>query len=233
MKKILLFLIGIAVLAVCFCAAFSARFYFTGNECDHNYYRSDYVEASVGKEGYEEYTCSECGKTYTEVIPALKSSEIEQPESGSGEPEQEEEKAEEEDTQVNLLDLPFYSTSEDYNDPFEYETDIQDLDGWRHKDCYSVLCTYDEGIDACFTRWELDGAYNTLCGTICLRDKSVNWLEFYDGNDLIYTTDKISEENTSTSFEIDVRDVEYLTMYCYSDQVSWIIADDIILTKSE
>lgn len=202
-------------------------------ECTHNYYLSDYVAATAQENGYNEYTCSNCGDSYEEVIPALGEENPQEAES--------QEKQEEEPSiarNVPLFSLPVYSSSDDnvVND-IRYEADILDIDGYHHKDCYQICCSRFENIP-CYRRWELQGKYSQVSGTIYMRqgEDTSFWLEFYDGEQLIHTTKRLSKETTVVSFDFDVTDVNFLTMYawCEGSEGAWIIADNIyISTKTE
>lgn len=192
--------------------------------CEHDYHRSDYVAATAEENGYEEFTCSKCGNSYREVIPAVDSSSV----SGS---------SAEEDTgstgnQLVLFSMPVYSSE---IEP-EYESDILDSEGWHHKDCYS-LCCGDKEYTTNYIRWELDKKYSTVSGSIYLENTPKYgryWLVFCDETDTpVFTTENLNSSTSSTEFEFDVSGVKFLTMYAYCQDVDhhWIIADNIYITK--
>ena len=72
----------------------------TEKVCDHHYYLSGYTAATSSSNGYQEFTCSECGSTYRETIPmdhtAGASSQTSKPDLTRK-------------RSVNLFDLPVYS----------------------------------------------------------------------------------------------------------------------------
>lgn len=192
-------------------------------ECSHNYYLSDYSAASSSKNGYNLFTCSECGNTYKETIPATDASGTETNSSKKS------------SSQVPLLSLPVYSQSNDIVSIVEYKSSTEDIDAWKHTDCYTICCEDSNTSLENFLRWELDEQYSTVSGTIYMKQGADNsyWLTFYDGDKLLYTTSRLTSENTSVSFEFNVSNVEYLTMYAWLDGLSyngcWIIADNIYI----
>jgi len=77
-----------------------------------------------------------------------------------------------------------------------------------------------------------------VTGTVYMRQGNSNsyWLEFYDGEQLIFTTPRLSATNTKVEFSFDVTGVEYLTMYGRKEGATagtWIIADPIHITTVE
>ena len=197
----------------------------SSNECDHEYYFSDYKPASVKENGYEEYSCLNCGDVYREVIPMLE--------------ETSDQKISAEETTAkkqNLLALPIYSKSGDnVVDPVSFEADILDIEGYHHKNCYQILCVDPIG-ETEYQRWELNGEYKEVEGTIYMRQGNSStsyWLEFYSGSELLYTTERLSKESTEVSFLFSVENVEFFSMCCRCEgsNGSWIIADQITISK--
>ena len=198
--------------------------------CNHNYYLSDYTEATTSTTGFKKFTCSGCGSSYQEVIPIkTANTPMEVPQNTTDIPEETTPDLTRKRS-VNLFDLPVYSCDEGYVDSLCYRAEETDVDGWKHKDCY-IICGSE------FARWyryELNGKYSTVSGTIFDYASSggSGWLEFYDGEDFLAATPKVDSETTSVEFEIDITGVEYLTVHFRATEPgTWMIADDILLTK--
>lgn len=193
-------------------------------QCEHQFYRSDYVAPTELENGYDEYTCLNCDKTYQEVIPA------------EGQAETKEESSDPSSHTLDLLSFPAYSSSDSTAIAhLQYEAEILDFDNWKHENCYQICCGFS---DDCFRRWELNGGYSEVTGTIYMRQGNSNsyWLEFYDAEQLIFTTPRLSATNTKVEFSFDVTDVEFLTMYGRKEGATagtWIIADPIQITTAE
>ena len=198
--------------------------------CNHNYYLSDYTDATTSNNGFKKFTCSGCGSSYQEVIPTkTASTPTEAPQNTVTVPEETTPDLTRKHS-VNLFDLPVYSCEDGYVDSLCYRAEETDVDGWKHKDCY-IICGSE------FERWyryELNGKYSTVSGTIYdyANSGGSGWLEFYDGKDFMAATPKVDNETTSIEFEIDITNVEYLTVHFRSTEAgTWMIADDIVLTK--
>lgn len=213
-KTISIFLTLILCLSLCSCGIGS-------NEaaCSHNYYLSDYSDATSSTNGYQKFTCSNCGHTYQEVIPAKGTDTS---------------KTEEADLtrkkSVNLFDLPVYSEHIGIVVPLSYCSERTDVDGWKHTNCYEICGSTEEE----WIRYELNGKYTTIVGELFDANDSggAGWLEFYDGEDFIAATPKVDKNTSSVEFEIDITGVEYLTVHlCATETGTWMIADDIILTN--
>lgn len=137
---------------------------------------------------------------------------------------------------INLFDLGTYSDSGKAVDPWSFYTSIEDVKGYKHENAYGFSCT--SGDDN-WVRFDLNGKYTTLEGTIYRREpmignEDVSWLKFCDGEDFLYTTGKLSENNYTTSFTVDVTGVKYLTIYFCSESSYWngfIIADPLVISK--
>lgn len=198
-------------------------------QCNHNYRLTDHTAATATRNGQNVYTCSECHNSYSEVIPATGVSAS---------------KGEDESTTSNnggfgsnsrtvrLFDLPVYS--DDGNNAVStltyYSEAVKDSLGYKHEDCYGV-CT--STTRSRYIRYDLNGKYATLSGTIYSRDGGVAWLEFYDGEEFLFSTNRLSESNPVVEFEFDIAGVEYLTVYpCREsyDKGSWVITE-ITVTK--
>lgn len=201
--------------------------------CNHNYYLSDYTEATTSSTGFKKFTCSGCGSSYQEVIPAKTAN-------ASMEASQNTVTIPEETTPdltrkryVNMFDLPMYSDKDVINgavDKLVYRSEETDVDGWKHTDCYMICGSTSEA----WARYEVNSKYTTVSGRIYDANSAggSGWLEFYDGEDFLAATPKVDNETTSIEFEIDITDVEYLTVHFRSTKVgTWMIADDIVLTK--
>ncbi len=191
--------------------------------CNHSYYLSNYSAGSGSVNGYNEYTCSNCGNSYREIIPAKSASS--------------DDNTELEDLTrkkaVSLFDLPVYSDKNVFSsavNSLSYCSEKTDVDGWKHTNCYQFCGSPHE----CWVRYELDGKYNTLSGKIFdYNDEGgTGWLEFYDGEDFVATSPKIGEGTSSAEFEIDISDVQYLTVHFRATEVgTWMIADKLIVSK--
>ncbi|MCI6927031.1 hypothetical protein [Butyricicoccus porcorum] len=197
--------------------------------CDHDYHRSDYAAATTDENGYEEFTCSKCGDSYREVIPAL--------DGVSGSDSSSEENTGSTGNQLVLFDLPEYSSSSNEMISVSYyESDIVDVEGWHHKDCYT-LCCGEKDKEKSYIRWELDQKYESVSGSIYLEKEPRDgrcWLVFCDeDNTPIFTTDNLNNNAASVKFEFDVSEVKFLTMYAYCQDISnpWIIVDNIYITQ--
>ena len=222
-----------AILAVMVCCTVSVGLLSSCGEktCEHEFYLADYVAPTATENGHNDYACLNCGTTYQEAIPATGENLV----TAEDDPESTAPEAAATRT-ISLLSLPEYSSSDSSAvGHLSYEADIEDIDGWRHKDCYSICCSRSES-DPCFRRWELAGNYAEVSGTIYMRqgNSCSYWLEFYDGEQLIYTTPRLSSSATSVEFSFDVTGVEYLTMYSWVDGSTgtWIIADPINITTT-
>ncbi len=194
--------------------------------CAHDYYLADYVPATEEENGYREYTCLHCRDTYRETVPMLQMREDVALDAQEGENTR----------SYNLFTLPVYSMSgRNIVNPVSFEADLLDVEGYHHKNCYQLLCS-NSSSDPAYQRWELEGEYSKVDGTIYMREGNPGsfWLEFYDGEELIYTTERLSAESTSVSFSVDVTGVNFLTMYGKSQgsMGCWIIADQITITKN-
>jgi len=110
-----------------------------------------------------------------------------------------------------------------------------DLDGYLYKDCYLLLC---DGNDYCVS-YKLNGEYTKLTGRLHAQNEGcICWLEFYSGDSLIYKTPHLSEDNVSCDIEIDITDVDLLSIYFCSDlsvdslwTSGWLISEDFIISK--
>lgn len=212
---------AIMITTFCGCSAIPQK------SCNHNYYLSDYAEATSSSNGYKKFTCSNCGNSYQEVVPSKEVSTRE--ETSKDTPDIPEETTPDltRKRSVKLFDLPIYS---DKNLWLHYISEEADLDGWKHSDCYKVCGSRTES----WVRYELDGKYAMLSGNLyAARNFSDSaWLEFYDGEEFLAATPKLSNRATSVAFEIDISGVDYLTVhFCSDDSGNWMIADNIILTK--
>lgn len=202
----------------------------SGNQtvCSHNYYLSSHSDATSSENGFNEYTCSNCGKSYREVIPpkgmeegnSNGTSDIEAPDLTRKQ-------------SVNLFDMPAYSDKDVLSGSvglLEYESEAIDVEGWKHSDCYRICGSKYEA----WVRYELDGKYSTIFGKLYDANDSggSGWLEFYDGDDFLAATPKVDSTSTSAEFEIDITDVEFLTVHFRATEAgTWMIADDIVLTR--
>lgn len=200
--------------------------------CAHNYYLSDYSDATSSSNGYRKFTCSNCGHTYQEVLPA--NEEL----SSSNTNANETKDVDLTHTRsVNLFDLPVYSDKNVVTGSgvlsLVYCSELTDVDGWKHTNCYQICGS--SGITEKWVRYELNSKYTTIVGNLYYftRDGGgAGWLEFYDGEDFIAATPKIDENTSSTEFKIDITGVEYLTVHFRATKAgTWMIADDIMLTK--
>lgn len=224
-KMILIALIAaIMITTFCGCSAIPQK------PCKHNYYLADYAESTASSNGFKKFTCSNCGNSYQEVIPAKEVSTREETSTDTSYIPEETTSDLTRKYAVNLFDLPVYSSEYGYVKTLTYSAEETDTDGWKHKDCY-MLCgsTYEN-----WYRYELNGTYTTVSGNLYDYNKTggSGWVEFYDGENFLAATPKIDDNYTSVEFEIDITGVEYLTVHlCSTEPGVWMIADDIILTK--
>lgn len=222
-KHVALILLISILLTICGCTTAAPQ------NCNHNYYLSDYVEASNMTNGHKHFTCSNCGHSYDEVIP--KKDPSSNP-SEKTEPTQ----VEEDPTRkrsVKLFDYPMYSNHDVITgvvDLLKYCSEETDVDGWKHTDCYKICgSTTDAWI-----RYEINGNFSTVSGRIFDFNNSggSGWLEFYDGEDFLASTKKVGDGVSSIEFEFDIAGVKYLTVYFRATSAgTWMIADDIMMTK--
>lgn len=217
--------IGVFVLAMMIMLTSFAGCSTGQKDCDHNYYLSNYKDASVTANGYKEYTCSECGNSYQEMILAKEA--VASSENGKEEADLTRKRS------VNLFDLPVYSDKEVINGivlSLSYSAEETDADGWKHTDCYRLCGTKTER----WIRYDIGSKYNTVSGKLYDANSSggSGWLEFYDGEDFLAATPKVDSETVSVEFEIDISGVEYLTVHFRATESgTWMIADDIILAN--
>lgn len=201
--------------------------------CTHDYYLSDYTAPTSTTNGSNQYTCKICGNTYTEVISATgdnitsENKTSTQSTDGYGK----------NSSSVTLFDLPVYSNKTTGVDALSYRSEITDTSGYKHKNVYEVCGNEYSDV---YYRYELNGKYNVLTGTLYAQELvgiggSTGWLEFYDGDDFIYSTGKVSDSETdSVDFSVDITGVDYLTVYLCADGgagVIWMILDPITLSK--
>lgn len=220
-KSITMLLALVLCLSLCACGI-------GGKEatCSHNYYLSDYSDATNSSNGYKKFTCSNCGHTYQEILPAKEGS-------SSSNVDETEEADLTRERSVNLFDLPIYSDKDVITgavDSLKYCSERTDVDGWKHINCYEIC----GGTGEKWVRYELNGKYTTIIGELYDANSSggAGWLEFYDGEDFIAATPKIDKNTSSIEFEIDITGVEYLTVhFCATEAGTWMIADDVMLTK--
>lgn len=220
-------IISIILVAATMATIFSGCSIIPEKICNHNYYLSDYSEATSSSTGFKKFTCSGCGSSYQEVIPTkTANAPMEAPQNTTAIPEETTPDLTRKRS-VNLFDLPVYSSKADM---IYYCAEDTDADGWKHTDCYCIA-----GLDyENWLRYEVNGNYTTISGNLyaSYSNYGSGWLEFYDGENFLAATPKISSENTSTEFEIDITNVEYLTVRsCSNTSQYWMIADDILLTK--
>lgn len=220
-KTIIIFLTFVLYLSLCACGSNIAD-----EACIHNYYLSDYCEATSSSNGYKKYTCSNCEHTYQEVLPMREESAASDTKE-AGEVDLTRQRT------ANLFDLPVYSNKNVLTgavDSLKYCSERTDVEGWKHTNCYEIC----GGTDERWIRYELNGKYTTIIGELYDANNSggAGWLEFYDGEDFLAATPRIDENSSSVEFEIDITGVEYLTVrLCATKAGTWMIADDIILTN--
>lgn len=111
-----------------------------------------------------------------------------------------------------------------------------DYEGFIHKNCTHILCCAPDSGN-CFG-YDINGQYSTLSGKLYGFDESepVCWLEIYGDGELLGVTDKVSEDNPSTTFQFSVAGVKQLRIVpicesndSFSDN-GWLIAEDLVLT---
>lgn len=194
------------------------------DQCDHQFYLSHYQAPSSEKEGVNTYTCRRCGFSYEEIIPNVEEiSEIvaiEQIESTGG--------YDKNSPEINLFDLKEYSHS--IISDMRYVATANDKCGYVHENCY-VSFTHDSWV-----RYELGREYSTITGQIYAHSLCYHgsaWLEFYDGDSLIFTTDKLNDSSNSVTFSFDVSCVDNLkVVFCNEGLLyNWVIADQVLLQR--
>lgn len=189
-------------------------------DCAHDYYASDYSAPTANENGYNEYTCKKCGDSYKEVIPMNSSA-------GTDNTQDDEESNgghKKDDRTINLFELPIYTSH--MGEP-SFFADCEDDAGYRHCNCY--LLRNDSWV-----RYDLDGKYSTLKCKL-YADYNLQGeiaIKFYDGEEFLGSTAKLSRDNPSIEYELDITGVKYLTVECeegaYSD---YIIFDPITISK--
>lgn len=115
-----------------------------------------------------------------------------------------------------------------------YET--TDYEGYIHKYCTNILC--DSPSSGNYFGYDIGGRYSTLSGSLYGYDdrEPVCWLEIYGDGELLCVTDKVSEDNPSTSFKVDVSGVKQLKIVPLCDSydafsdTGWLLAEDLVLT---
>lgn len=194
------------------------------DSCKHNYYVSDYSAPTANDNGYNKYTCSKCGDSYTEVIAKLSADSS--TDSSTAQDDYDSSGGHKKDNRtINLFELPVYSSRRS-NGP-DFYADCEDDAGYRHSNCYKMFSDS-------WVRYDLDGNYSKLH---CKLYANYNIqgeiaVKFYDGEEFLGSTPKLSSNNTSVEFELDITGVKYLTVECedgaYNDQ---IIFDPITISK--
>ena len=222
-KSICLILIVLLSLGLCSCALGQVK----SSDCSHSYYLSDHSAPTGTTDGYNVYTCRDCGNSYREVVPAtgqkISTSDpmvTNAPQSGYGK----------DSKSVKLFDLPVYSGEITPR----YESDITDSKGYRHRDCYSLLPMANNN-DA-YVRYEIDDKYSTLSGKLYKTESGLAsmWIEIYDGDEFIYSSAKVNDDNPVAEFSIDISGIDYLTIYPLVDSYFYagrIIADQLMVSK--
>lgn len=218
MKKLfrLLPLLLALIIALCGCGNNAA------SSCEHNYYTSDYLAPTANENDYTEYTCTKCGDSYKEVIPMNSSAETDNTqddeESNGGHKKG--------DRTINLFELPIYSST--YEPGFE--SDCLDISGYHHENCYMMWSGKNEWV-----RYDLDGKYSKLsCKLFSYHNSYGNvYVEFYDGEEFLGSTERINEDNPSTEYELDITGVKYLTIHCKGESYNstFAIFDPITISK--
>ncbi len=186
-------------------------------DCAHDYYASDYSAPTANENGYNEYTCKKCGDSYKEVIPMLSAEVTSTDDTDNG--------YKKDDRTVRLFDLPVYSSNREPS----YLSDYTDDAGYRHENCYEMMRGW--------VRYDLDGKYSKLN---CKLYADVNdmisgviYVEFYDGDEFLGSTAKMTYENFSTEYELDISNVKYLTIHVQPDTYNGdsVIFDPITISK--
>lgn len=201
---LLIFAIGLLLMAT---ACGNANTSTQTTSCEHDYYLSDYTAPTATQNGSSRYTCKKCDNTYTEVIPATGVASDHNSDNGS---------YSRSSTKFNLADLPTYSINGVGSYAYRVTNEAMDVKGYKHKNIVHS-CTYtSDDYDPGYVRFELEGKYSQIEGTIYLEEDGAGdyvWLEFYDGEDFLYSTEKIDTSNYKVSFSFDISGVNYLTIY--------------------
>lgn len=211
MRIVTVFVLTIAMIVVLLGCGVAAS---NPKDCVHDYYLSDHEPSSTEQNGYNIYTCKKCGNTYKEIIPAIKvpAAVTETPKPNSIDMTEKIDVSKY-SSKTELFSLELYSSSSSIYNP-KYTAEALDAKGYKHEDVYTVNTSWG-GED--YFRYELNGKYEVLTGTIYIMDAinglDVVWLDFYNGEDYLFSTKKLSDSRLSDSFEIDIRGVDYLTVY--------------------
>ena len=113
--------------------------------------------------------------------------------------------------------------------------DHTDLDGRTHPKPYVLNC---EGFHEQGLVYNIEGAFSQLTGELYAQNEGTEcWLEFYNGDSLLFVTEKLSDNNTSCHVNVNVSNVELLTIYLCSEiegrghmqQQGWLIAENFKL----
>ena len=136
-----------------------------------------------------------------------------------------------------LFDLPVYSVIYNGNVyPIDTNsTNIEDAEGNLHFGGFydHILCKGTSKTDESgqsFVRYQINGKYTKISGKIYAQASTKDsWLEFYDGNRYIGSTNVINTDNPCTEVNINVSGVQNLTVYLCTNQNShsgsWIISE--------
>ena len=132
--------------------------------------------------------------------------------------------------EVDIFDAPVSKINQGGIEIVSYSSyEHTDLDGDLHRGCYMLLC---EGEDY-YVSYKLNGKFSKLTGRLYAQTAGAKcWLEFYNGSTLIYSTPYLSEIDVSCTVNIDVSDIDVLTIYlCSDDDFGWLIAKDFVLSE--
>ena len=137
------------------------------------------------------------------------------------------------DGKLALFSAPYSRSMDSGIELISDSYDHTDLEGRTHDKCYMLLCKGDQqGVV-----YELEGAFSNLTGELYAQNEgTVCWLEFYNGDSLICSTEKLSEDNPYCYVSVNVSNVDLLTInFCSEDMGNpmydsgWLITENFIL----
>lgn len=140
---------------------------------------------------------------------------------------------------VELIDMPMKHKQFSGVDAFEFSTfESTDVEGYVYEASCHILC----GDDGDYFGYGVNSKYSRLTGTLhAMTEGAVCWLEIYDGDELLFMTPEITDDNPSYYLDLDISDVDELIIYpcanarpdgIYIDNYfGWLITDDLVLRK--
>lgn len=131
---------------------------------------------------------------------------------------------------VDLLSVTPDGTTVTFGQPSN-TWDATDINGDTHNNCYYLHCSeFDE-----YYAYNIGRGFSTLSADLYAAEEDcVCWIEVYGNNSLLYSSPKLSENNASCSFTINVENIETIIIYPKTDngyKGGSIITEGFILSK--